>query len=116
KRRAARTRQRRENRAGRRMSRGEVHRGSTAASYPTRAYAASSNSSAVLGARCRMRAVSNHTWTFFRAGGVDQVVLKDAADLSSLEDLDQKLWVALACPTKGNEIDARSLDLIDSDH
>src|SRR5688572_32571356 len=56
-----------------------------------------------------------HTWTFFRAGGVDQVVLKGAADIQHLDELDQKLWVALACPTKGVEIDARSLELVDTD-
>jgi hypothetical protein len=39
-----------------------------------------------------------HSWKFFRAGGVDQVVLATAADLANLHALDQKLWVALACP------------------
>jgi hypothetical protein len=29
--------------------------------------------------------------------------------------LDQKLWVALSCPTKGIEFDARTLELLDSD-
>ncbi|GAP37439.1 hypothetical protein [Piscinibacter sakaiensis] len=57
-----------------------------------------------------------HAWTFFRAGGVDQVVLRSGADLAHLHELDQKLWVALACPTQGLEIDARTLTLIDADH
>jgi hypothetical protein len=56
-----------------------------------------------------------HSWRFFRAGGVDQVVLADAADLADLHTLDQKLWVALACPVAGVEIDARSLALLDTD-
>jgi hypothetical protein len=56
-----------------------------------------------------------HSWKFFRAGGVDQVVLSTAADLANLHTLDQKLWVALACPIKGLEIDARSLALLDID-
>ena len=56
-----------------------------------------------------------HSWKFFRAGGVDQVVLADAADLVNLHTLDQKLWVALACPVKGVELDARSLKLLDLD-
>ena len=30
--------------------------------------------------------------------------------------LDQKLWVALACPARGIEFDERTLDLIDTDH
>jgi len=56
-----------------------------------------------------------HTWKFFRAGGFDQVRLDTAADLLNLAHLDQKLWVALACPTKGIEFDARTLSLIDGD-
>src|SRR5450755_3681812 len=54
-------------------------------------------------------------WKFFRAGGVDQVVLASAADVDNLASLDQKLWVALACPTRGLEIDQRTLELIDTD-
>jgi hypothetical protein len=56
-----------------------------------------------------------HRWTFFRAGGFDQVKLASGADLANLAALDQKLWVALACPTTGLEIDARTLSLIDAD-
>jgi hypothetical protein len=58
---------------------------------------------------------SSHTWKFFRAGGFDQVQLDNAADLLALKDLNQKLWVALSCPTRGIEFDARTLDMIDSD-
>lgn len=58
----------------------------------------------------------SHTWKFFRAGGFDQVRLDTAADLLNLKDLDQKLWVALSCPTKGVEFDARTLALLDSDN
>ena len=54
-------------------------------------------------------------WSFFRAGGFDQVKLESGADLLALEHLDQKLWVALACPTGGLEVDPRTLALIDSD-
>jgi hypothetical protein len=56
-----------------------------------------------------------HTWNFFRAGGFDQVQIDTGADLLALKDLDQKLWVALSCPTRGIEFDTRTLDLIDSD-
>ncbi len=56
-----------------------------------------------------------HKWTFFRAGGFDQVKLESGADLMNLANLDQKLWVALACPTIGLEIDPRTLALIDTD-
>ena len=57
----------------------------------------------------------SHQWKFFRAGGFDQVRIDTAADLLNLKDLDQKLWVALSCPTKGIEFDARTLELLDSD-
>jgi hypothetical protein len=58
---------------------------------------------------------SNHTWRFFRAGGFDQVRLDSGADLVGLDQLDQKLWVALACPTSGLEFDSKTLALIDTD-
>jgi len=57
-----------------------------------------------------------HTWQFFRAGGVDQVLIRDGEDVARIGELDQKLWVALACPTRGLEFDSRTLDLIDTDH
>ncbi len=56
-----------------------------------------------------------HDFKFLRSGGFDQVRLDTGADLASLAALDQKLWVALACPTTGVEFDARSLELIDTD-
>ncbi len=58
---------------------------------------------------------SSHTWTFFRTGGIDQVALSTGEDLLALEQLDQKLWVALSCPVKGLEIDEKTLALIDTD-
>ena len=58
---------------------------------------------------------SHHTWKFFRAGGFDQVRLETGADLMALDQLDQKLWVALACPTTGLEFDSKTLALIDTD-
>jgi len=58
---------------------------------------------------------SNHRWRFFRAGGFDQVLLETGSDLTSLEALDQKLWVALSCPVSGIEFDARSLAFVDAD-
>ena len=57
----------------------------------------------------------NHSWRFFRAGGFNQVRLDRGADLVSLRHLDQKLWVALACPVKGLELDQDSLGLMDVD-
>ena len=57
----------------------------------------------------------DHTWKFFRAGGFDQVKLETGADLMNLDRLDQKLWVALACPTTGLAYPAETAALIDTD-
>ena len=54
-------------------------------------------------------------FSFFRAGGFDQVRFENGIDFINLDQLDWKLWVALACPTKGLAFDARTLELIDSD-
>ncbi|MGO8926810.1 MAG: hypothetical protein ACLQU3_07970 [Limisphaerales bacterium] len=54
-------------------------------------------------------------WRFFRAGGFDQVKLETGSDLMALDQLDLKLWVALACPTSGLEFDKATLALIDTD-
>jgi len=56
-----------------------------------------------------------HSWKFSRIGGFDQVSLETWEDLAHLEELDQKLWVALSVPAKGLAIDEKSLALIDSD-
>lgn len=59
--------------------------------------------------------MQQHQWQFFRAGGVDQVQIRTGADIANIGQLDQKLWVALACPTRGIEFDSATLDLIDQD-
>jgi hypothetical protein len=56
-----------------------------------------------------------HRWRFFRSGWFDQVLLETGADLMALDQLDQKLWMALSCPTQGLEFDGRNLEMIDSD-
>ena len=56
-----------------------------------------------------------HNWHFFRAGGFDQVKIRSGADIANLDQLDPKLWVALACPTLGLEFDAKTLALLDTD-
>lgn len=58
---------------------------------------------------------SPHPWNFFRTGGLDQVALTTGADLLALDQLDQKLWVALSCPVRGLELDEKTLALIDTD-
>lgn len=55
-----------------------------------------------------------YEWQFFRAGEVDQVVIRTGQDIAHIGELDQKLWVALACPTRGIEFDSATLDLIDT--
>jgi hypothetical protein len=57
-----------------------------------------------------------YRFRFFRAGGVDQVDLTDEGAILHLGSLDLKLWLALACPTHGLELDARTLELVDTDH
>jgi hypothetical protein len=59
--------------------------------------------------------VSSHSFRFFRSGGVDQVLIRSGADIANLEQLDLKLWVALAMPTRGIEFDPRTLDFVDTD-
>lgn len=57
----------------------------------------------------------NHPWRFFRAGGFEQVRLDTGADLMALDQLDFKLWVALACPAAGLEFDLKTLAWLDAD-
>lgn len=58
---------------------------------------------------------TRHRWKFFRTGGLEQVLLESTADLLALNELDQKLWVALSCPIAGLELDEKTLALIDTD-
>ncbi len=58
---------------------------------------------------------SKHPFKFYRAGGVDQVVLERGADLAHLGELDRKLWAALSMPTRGVHLEARTLELLDTD-
>ncbi|MEY4387978.1 MAG: hypothetical protein RLY20_3261 [Verrucomicrobiota bacterium] len=62
-----------------------------------------------------MASTNTHSWKFVRIGGVDQVVFRNAADIANIANLDQKLWMALAMPTRGVEFDAKTADLIDAD-
>lgn len=58
---------------------------------------------------------SRRSWAFFRAGGFDQVKIRDGDDIRNLDQLDPKLWAALSCPTRGLHFDSKTLDLIDTD-
>ena len=61
------------------------------------------------------KADTAYRWRFFRAGGFDQVKLETGTDLMAIDQLDLKLWVALACPTSGLEFELPTLALIDTD-
>jgi hypothetical protein len=56
-----------------------------------------------------------HTWKFYRTGGLDQVLIRNGADIAQLKELDQKLWTVLSCPTKGIRFDQKTLELLDTD-
>ena len=58
---------------------------------------------------------TKHSWKFVRIGGVDQIVFRNGSDITQIPELDQKLWMALAMPTRGIEFDAKTADLIDTD-
>lgn len=60
--------------------------------------------------------MAGHSWRFLRAGGFDQVRVESGADILALDELDMKLWVALACPVGGMEFDAKTLESLDLDH
>jgi hypothetical protein len=66
-------------------------------------------------ADARRGGAKRHRWKFYRAGGVDQVALRDGRDLVHLRELDRKLWVALALPTRGVHIDPKTLAVLDLD-
>jgi hypothetical protein len=56
-----------------------------------------------------------YKWQFFRAGGVDQVSLRNGADLVHLPELDAKLWVALAMPNSDVDVDPDTMKILDGD-
>lgn len=59
--------------------------------------------------------MAQRAFSFFRAGGFDQVRFETGHDFIHLDQLDWKLWVALGCPTRGLAFDARTLELVDAD-
>ena len=57
-----------------------------------------------------------HTWHFIKTAGLVQLQFQTIDDILNLKELDKKLWVALACPTKGLEFSEETLALLDTDH
>ena len=59
--------------------------------------------------------MGQHRWNFSRFGGVTQVLLKNAEDITHLRSLDLKLWTVLAMPTQGIFLDPKTIALLDGD-
>jgi len=59
--------------------------------------------------------MSAYNWTFFKAAGVDHVLIQSGADIANLRHLDEKLWAVLACPAQGVHFDAGTLAALDAD-
>ncbi|MDD2237168.1 MAG: hypothetical protein PHG65_08200, partial [Kiritimatiellae bacterium] len=62
----------------------------------------------------RQTSGGEHQWAFSRLGGVDQVVFRDGNDLAQIGQLDQALWLALAMPVKGTELDEATAAFLDT--
>ena len=58
---------------------------------------------------------NKHIWNFFRYGGIDQVELSSAEDLTKLNELDPKLWAAMTCPVSNVDYDKQTLTYLDTD-
>jgi len=59
--------------------------------------------------------MSAYHWTFFKAAGVDHVLIQSGNDIANLAQLDEKLWAVLACPAQGVRFDAATLAALDAD-
>ncbi|MCQ2607326.1 MAG: hypothetical protein MJ197_01380 [Bacteroidales bacterium] len=60
-------------------------------------------------------AEKKYEWKFSNVGGVPRVNIETGEDIAHLGELDQKMWTVLSCPTKGLEIDEKTLQQIDVD-
>lgn len=60
-------------------------------------------------------AEKKYDWKFATVGGVPRVSIETGEDIAHLKELDQKMWTVLSCPTKGLEIDEKTLELMDID-
>ena len=55
-----------------------------------------------------------HTWKYANIGGNTRVIIQNGADIQHLNELDEKLFTVLACPTSGLEIPEESLECMDT--
>lgn len=58
---------------------------------------------------------SSYKWKFSKIGGVTRVSIESGDDIAHLDELDQKMWTVLSCPTSGLEFDDKTLQMIDAD-
>jgi len=56
-----------------------------------------------------------YKWNFDNIGGCSRVKIASGQDIAHLDELDVKMWTVLSCPTKGLEIDEKSLKYMDRD-
>jgi len=63
-----------------------------------------------------MEKKSSYKWKFSKIGGVTRVSIESGDDIAHLDELDQKMWTVLSCPTSGLEFDDKTLEMIDVDH
>ena len=56
-----------------------------------------------------------YEWKFATIGGNTRVQITSGEDIRHLDELDQKMWTVLSCPTKGFEMDEKTLTLLDID-
>ncbi|MBO7207706.1 MAG: hypothetical protein J6W10_08865 [Kiritimatiellae bacterium] len=59
--------------------------------------------------------MSRHKWSWFRAGRIAQVALKNGDDIANLASLDKKYFMAMSLPIKSVRFDKRMLELMDTD-
>lgn len=57
-----------------------------------------------------------YNWKFTKLGGVTRISIESGADIAHLEELDQKMWTVLSCPTTGLEFDEQTLKMLDTDN
>lgn len=57
----------------------------------------------------------SYNWNFISIGGTTRVDINSGEDLRHLGELDEKLWTVLSCPTKGLELDSKTLEMLDTD-
>lgn len=57
-----------------------------------------------------------YNWKFTKVGGVTRVSIESGADIAHLDELDQKMWTVLSCPTTGLEFDEQTLKMLDTDN